>query len=74
VTRRTTTARRQRAPRQGRLEQAFFEIRCVIARQDAMLERVLVCLLAEGHLLIAGVPGLTKTVKIKTTAGALGGM
>jgi MoxR-like ATPase len=55
------------------LEQAMFEIRRVIAGQDAMLERVLVCLLAQGHLLIEGVPGLAKTLTIKTTAGVLGG-
>jgi MoxR-like ATPase len=58
---------------QERLEQALFEIRRVIAGQDAMLERVLVCLLAQGHLLIEGVPGLAKTLTIKTTAGVLGG-
>jgi MoxR-like ATPase len=57
-----------------RLEQALFEIRRVIAGQDAMLERVLVCLLAQGHLLIEGVPGLAKTLTIKTTAGVLGGV
>ena len=45
----------------------------MIAGQDAMLERVLVCLLAQGHLLIEGVPGLAKTLTIKTTAGVLGG-
>ena len=56
-----------------RLEQALFEIRRVIAGQDTMLERVLVCLLAQGHLLIEGVPGLAKTLTIKTTAGVLGG-
>jgi len=56
-----------------RLEPALFEIRRVIAGQDAMLERVLVCLLAQGHLLIEGVPGLAKTLTIKTTAGVLGG-
>jgi len=56
-----------------RLEQALFEIRRVIAGQDAMLERVLVCLLAQGHLLIEGVPGLAKTLTIKTTAQVLGG-
>jgi MoxR-like ATPase len=56
-----------------RLEQALFEIRRVIAGQDAMLERVLVCLIAQGHLLIEGVPGLAKTLTIKTTAGVLGG-
>ena len=56
-----------------RIEQALFEIRRVIAGQDAMLERVLVCLLAQGHLLIEGVPGLAKTLTIKTAAGVLGG-
>ena len=56
-----------------RLEQALFEIRRVIAGQDDMLERVVVCLLANGHLLIEGVPGLAKTLTIKTTAGVLGG-
>ena len=57
----------------GRLEQALFEIRRVIAGQEGMLERVLVCLLARGHLLIEGVPGLAKTLTIKTTAAVLGG-
>jgi MoxR-like ATPase len=56
-----------------RLEQALFEIRRVISGQEEMLERVLVCLLAQGHLLIEGVPGLAKTLTIKTTAGVLGG-
>ena len=56
-----------------RLEQALFEIRRVIAGQDEMLERVLVCLLAQGHLLLEGVPGLAKTLTIKTTADVLGG-
>jgi MoxR-like ATPase len=56
-----------------RLEQALFEIRRIIAGQDAMLERVLVCLLAGGHLLIEGVPGLAKTLTVKTTASVLGG-
>src|SRR5438309_3816391 len=61
------------AEAQERLEQALFEIRRVIAGQDAMLERVLVCLLAQGHLLIEGVPGLAKTLTIKTTAAVLAG-
>jgi MoxR-like ATPase len=56
-----------------RLEQALFEIRRVIAGQDVMLERVVVCLLAQGHLLLEGVPGLAKTLTIKTTASVLGG-
>ncbi len=57
----------------GKLEQALFEIRRVIAGQEGMLERVLVCLLAGGHVLIEGVPGLAKTLTIKTTAAVLGG-
>jgi MoxR-like ATPase len=56
-----------------KLEQALYEIRRVIAGQEQMLERVLVCLLAGGHLLIEGVPGLAKTLTIKTTAAVLGG-
>jgi len=55
------------------VEAALFEMKRVIAGQDQMLERVLVCLLAQGHLLIEGVPGLAKTLTIKTTAGVLGG-
>src|SRR4029078_4970221 len=58
---------------QEQLEQALFEIRRIIAGQDTMLERVLVCLLAEGHLLIEGVPGLAKTLTIRTTAHVLAG-
>jgi MoxR-like ATPase len=57
----------------AKLEEALFEIRRVIAGQEAMLERVLVCLLAGGHLLIEGVPGLAKTLTIKSTASVLGG-
>ena len=56
-----------------KLEQALFEIRRVIAGQEEMLERVLVCLLAGGHVLIEGVRGLAKTLTIKTTAAVLGG-
>src|SRR6478736_2698253 len=53
---------------QGLLETAIFEIKRVIAGQDEMLERVFVCLLAGGHLLIEGVPGLAKTLTVKTVA------
>src|SRR4051794_11725855 len=56
-----------------RLEEALFEVRRVIAGQEEMLERVLVCLLSGGHLLIEGVPGLAKTLTIKSTAAVLGG-
>jgi len=54
-----------------RLKQALYEIRRVIAGQDAMLERVLVALLAGGHLLLEGVPGLAKTLTVKTLADVL---
>jgi MoxR-like ATPase len=57
----------------NKLEEALFEVRRVIAGQEVMLERVLVCLLAGGHLLIEGVPGLAKTLTIKSTASVLGG-
>src|SRR4051812_13326548 len=56
-----------------RLEQALFEIRRVIAGQDQMLERVLICLLAQGHLLIEGAPGLAKTLPIKPRPAWPGG-
>jgi MoxR-like ATPase len=55
------------------VETSLFEIKRVIAGQDEMLERVFVCLLAGGHLLIEGVPGLAKTLTIKTVAEVLGG-
>ena len=58
---------------ESKLEEALFEIRRVIAGQEAMLERVLVCLIAGGHVLIEGVPGLAKTLTIKTHGGGVGG-
>ena len=54
-------------------EAILFEVRRVIVGQDAMLERILVGLLAGGHLLLEGVPGLAKTLTIKTLADILGG-
>ncbi len=54
-------------------EAVLYEIRRVIVGQDAMLERVLVALLAGGHLLLEGVPGLAKTLTIKTLAEVLHG-
>src|SRR3712207_4778079 len=51
----------------------MFEMKRVIVGQEEMLERVLVALLAGGHLLIEGVPGLAKTLTIKTLAQVLGG-
>jgi MoxR-like ATPase len=55
------------------LEAALFEIKHVIVGQEAMLERVLVALLAGGHVLLEGVPGLAKTLTVKTVADVLGG-
>src|SRR5689334_25219147 len=55
------------------LEEALYEVKRVIVGQDAMLERLLVALLAGGHVLLEGVPGLAKTLTIKTMAQVLGG-
>jgi len=54
-------------------EAILFEVRRVIVGQDAMLERILVGLLCGGHILLEGVPGLAKTLTIKTLADVLGG-
>ncbi len=55
------------------LESALYETKRVIAGQDAMLERVFIALLANGHLLLEGVPGLAKTLTVKTLAEVIGG-
>ena len=55
------------------LEAAMFEIKRVIVGQEEMLQRVFVALLAGGHLLIEGVPGLAKTLTVKSVADILGG-
>jgi MoxR-like ATPase len=55
------------------LSEALHEIKRVIVGQDAMLERLLVSLLAGGHVLLEGVPGLAKTLTVKTLAAVLGG-
>src|SRR5687768_61446 len=61
-----------RPPRQA-LEEALYEIKRVIVGQDAMLERLLVALLAGGHVLLEGVPGLAKTLTVRTLADVMGG-
>ena len=55
------------------IEQVLFEVRKVIVGQDRLLERVLVALLAGGHVLVEGVPGLAKTATVRAFAGAIGG-
>ena len=55
------------------LETALFEIKKVIVGQDRAIERLLVCLLARGHVLLEGVPGLAKTLAVETLATVAGG-
>lgn len=55
------------------LEQVLFEIKKVIVGQEHMVERLLVALLARGHILLEGVPGLAKTLAVSTLAKAIGG-
>jgi len=59
-------------PREA-LEGVLYEIKRVIVGQDAMLERLLVALLTGGHVLLEGVPGLAKTLTVKTLADVVGG-
>jgi MoxR-like ATPase len=63
---------RREDPREA-LEETLHEVKRVIVGQDAMLERLLVALLAGGHVLLEGVPGLAKTLTVKTLAQVLGG-
>jgi len=55
------------------MERVLFEVKKVIVGQDHLLERLVVALLARGHILVEGVPGLAKTMAIKTLAEAIGG-
>jgi MoxR-like ATPase len=55
------------------MERVLYEVKKVIVGQDHLLERLIVALLARGHILVEGVPGLAKTMAIKTLAEAVGG-
>ena len=55
------------------LQTALYECKRVVVGQDAMLERLLVALLSGGHVLLEGVPGLAKTLTVRTLAEVLGG-
>ncbi|HEY7202178.1 MAG TPA: AAA family ATPase [Candidatus Dormibacteraeota bacterium] len=55
------------------VEQVLFEVRRLIVGQDRLLERLLVALLAGGHVLLEGVPGLAKTATVRALAQAVGG-
>jgi MoxR-like ATPase len=63
--------RRQPAPTDS-LEDVLYHVKRVIVGQDVLLERMVVALVARGHLLVEGVPGLAKTLAVKTFADALG--
>src|SRR3979409_414107 len=60
-------------PGAAKMEQVMYEVKKVIVGQDHLLERLVVALLARGHILVEGVPGLAKTLAIKTMAEAIGG-
>ena len=55
------------------MERILYEVKKVVVGQDHFLERVLVAILAQGHLLVEGVPGLAKTLTVKTLARAVRG-
>src|SRR3954465_1881357 len=55
------------------LEQALMEVKKVVVGQDRMVERILVALLARGHCLLEGVPGVAKSLAVETLANTVGG-
>jgi MoxR-like ATPase len=55
------------------MEQVLYEVKKTIVGQDVLLERLVVALLARGHILVEGVPGLAKTLAVKSMAAAIGG-
>jgi MoxR-like ATPase len=67
------TSDNQQAAQAALLEDALFQVKRVIVGQDRMIERTFVCLLARGHCLIEGVPGLAKTLMVSTLAQVVGG-
>ena len=55
------------------MERLLYEVKKVVVGQDHFLERVMVAILAQGHLLVEGVPGLAKTLTVKTLARTISG-
>ena len=55
------------------MERVLYEVKKVIVGQDHLLERMVVALLARGHILVEGVPGLAKTMAVKTLSQSMGG-
>jgi MoxR-like ATPase len=60
-------------PGSNPMEQVLYEVKKTIVGQDHLLERMLVALLSRGHMLVEGVPGLAKTLAVKSLAAAIGG-
>lgn len=60
-------------PSAAKMEQVLFEVKKTIVGQDHLLQRLVVALLARGHILVEGVPGLAKTLAIKSLAESIGG-
>ncbi len=80
----TTRRTEQQGPQQGQqpvtvaeagalLERALFEVKKVMVGQDRMIERMAVALLARGHCLLEGVPGVAKSLAVETLATVVGG-
>ena len=73
----TNSGNQRQAPAQGAgrqpMERVLYEVKKVIVGQDHLLERMVVALLAGGHILVEGVPGLAKTMAVKTLSQAIGG-
>ena len=57
----------------SQMQRILYEVKKIVVGQDHFLERVLVAILAQGHLLVEGVPGLAKTLTVKTLARTVRG-
>jgi len=69
----TGSTAQTRADSAALLEDALFQVKRVVVGQDRLVERVMVCLLAGGHVLIEGFPGLAKTLTVSTMSRVIGG-
>ena len=73
----TNSGNQRQTPAQGAgrqpMERVLYEVKKVIVGQDHLLERMVVALLARGHILVEGVPGLAKTMAVKTLSQSMGG-
>src|SRR5437763_17137691 len=57
----------------AQMQRILYEVKKIVVAEDHFLERVLVAILAQGHLLVEGVPGLAKTLTVKTLAATVRG-